>query len=352
MYKFFIRKILFLFPPELIHHLIVFSLKIPLVSKILKLVYDYQHPSLTREVCGLTFRNPVGLAAGFDKDAEISEQLADLGFGFIEVGTVTPQGQSGNPKPRVFRLKPDEALINRMGFNNQGVDAVVTRLKKRPANVLIAGNIGKNKLTPNDDAVNDYEICFTELYNVVDFFVINVSSPNTPNLRELQDKEPLLRLLSHLKLISQQNEPSKPLFLKIAPDLNDQQLREITDIIKEVGIDGIVATNTTLSRENLRTSADLLKKIGEGGLSGRPLRNRSTEIIRFLRQQLGGEVPIIGVGGIHSPQDALEKLQAGATLLELYTGFIYEGPALVKRINKALVKEVEGKRQKGKGKRI
>jgi len=339
MYKFFIRNILFLFPPETIHQFIVFCLKIPLVSKLLKFFYGYRHPSLEIKVCGLTFPNPVGLAAGFDKDAEITTQMADLGFGFIEIGTVTPIGQPGNPKPRVFRLRPDEALINRMGFNNQGVEAAIKCLKKRPKNVLIAGNIGKNKLTPNRDAINDYEICYRQLYDYVDFFVINVSSPNTPNLRELQDKEPLLGLLKHLKSLAVQKKPEKPLFLKIAPDLSNQQLKEIAEIIKQVGLDGVVATNTTLSRENLNTSREHLARIGEGGLSGKPLKNRSTEVIRLMRDQLGDQLPIIGVGGIHSPQDALEKLQAGATLVELYTGFIYEGPALIKQIKRALLKQ-------------
>jgi dihydroorotate dehydrogenase len=339
MYKFFIRNILFLFSPETIHHFIVFCLKIPLVSKLLKLLYGFRHPSLERKVCGLTFPNPVGLAAGFDKDAEITAPLADLGFGFIEIGTITPIGQPGNPKPRVFRLRPDEALINRMGFNNQGVEAAVKYLNKRPKDILIAGNIGKNKLTPNKDALNDYEICYRQLYEYVDFFVINVSSPNTPNLRELQDKEPLLRLLKHLKSLALQKKPAKPLFLKIAPDLTNQQLKEIAEIIKQVGLDGLVATNTTLSRENLNTSREQLAKIGEGGLSGKPLKDRSTEVIRFMRDQLGEQFPIIGVGGIHSPQDTLEKLQAGASLVELYTGFIYEGPALVKQIKRALIKQ-------------
>jgi dihydroorotate dehydrogenase len=292
-------------------------------------------------VSGLTFRNPVGLAAGFDKDAEITGALTDLGFGFIEIGTLTPKAQPGNPAPRIFRLKADEALINRMGFNNQGVEAAVSRLKKRPANILIAGNIGKNKLTPNNEAINDYDSGFRQLYPVVDFFVINVSSPNTPNLRELQDKEPLLKLLNHLKNLSRQYQPEKPIFLKIAPDLKEEQLTEICEIIKQVNLDGLVATNTTISRESLKTPAEQLAKIGEGGLSGKPLKNRSTEIIRFLRQQLGENIPIIGVGGIQSPEDALEKLKAGATLLELYTGFIYEGPALIKQINKELLKKAE-----------
>ena len=337
MYKLLIRKLLFLFPPELVHHFIVFILKIPLLSKILTTVYNFQHPVLERVICGITFRNPVGLAAGFDKNAEIFEQLTDLGFGFIEIGTVTPVAQEGNPKPRIFRLPESEALINRMGFNNDGVEIILERLrKKRSRKVFIAGNIGKNKNTPNKEAINDYEYGFEKLYDYVDFFVVNVSSPNTPHLRELQEKEPLTNLLDHLKKKARSKEKPKPLFLKIAPDLNDNQLSEIAEIVIETGIDGIVATNTTLSRDHLNSSADEIKAIGEGGLSGKPLKTRSTEIIRFMRKQLGDEIPIIGVGGIHSADDALEKFQAGANLIELYTGFIYEGPALVRRINKAL----------------
>ena len=337
MYKLFIRKFLFLFQPESVHHFIVIILKIPLISKIFGTVYSFQHPALERTICGITFKNPVGLAAGFDKNAEIFEQLTDLGFGFIEIGTITPVAQDGNPKPRIFRLPEDEALINCMGFNNDGVEVILQRLQKdRGKKVLIGGNIGKNKNTPNDEAMKDYECCFDILYEYVDFFVINVSSPNTPHLRELQEREPLTNLLRHLKMKARSKNDPKPLFLKIAPDLNDQQLSEIAEIVLETGIDGIVATNTTLSRDHLRSTSHKITAIGEGGLSGKPLRERSTEIIRFMRKRLGDEIPIIGVGGIHSADDALEKLQAGASLVELYTGFIYEGPALVKRINKAL----------------
>lgn len=338
MYKIFIRKILFLFQPETVHTLVVFILKIPLLSKILRVIYNYQNPALVRHIAGLSFRNPVGLAAGFDKNAEIYEQIADLGFGFIEIGTVTPKAQPGNPKPRIFRLPQDEALINRMGFNNEGVDCVLERLKNRSSKILIGGNIGKNKLTTNEDAPLDYDAAFEKLFNYVDFFVINVSSPNTPHLRELQEREPLKNLLHHLRKKMLSKEKPKPIFLKIAPDLNDHQLAEIAAVILETAVDGVVATNTTLSRENLHTIFPKISAIGEGGLSGKPLKNRSTEIIRFLRSRLGDQIPIIGVGGIHSPEDALEKFQAGASLIEIYTGFIYEGPALIKRINKALLK--------------
>jgi dihydroorotate dehydrogenase len=339
MYKILIRKILFLFPPETVHHIIVYFVKLPFISSILKLIYGYEHPVMNREILGMKFRNPIGLAAGFDKDSQIFAQIAALGFGFIEIGTVTPQPQSGNPRPRIFRLPLDEALINRMGFNNQGMEISRQRLRNRKTGFLIGGNIGKNRLTPNHLAANDYEVCFESLYEVVDFFIVNVSSPNTPHLRELQEKKPLTDLLNRLKMLGQQKQEQKPLFLKIAPDLNNHQLDEIIDIVKATGTDGIVATNTTIVRNGLKTPPQRLDKIGEGGLSGKPLSRRSTEIIRYLRERLDPDFPIIGVGGIHSPEDALEKLRAGATLIELYTGFIYEGPALLKRIKKALLKE-------------
>lgn len=339
MYKILIRKILFLFPPETIHHLIVHFVRLPFISSILKLIYGYEHPALSCEVLGMKFKNPIGLAAGFDKESQIFKQMSALGFGFIEIGTVTPQPQSGNPRPRIFRLPMDEALINRMGFNNQGMEISRQRLRNRKDGFLIGGNIGKNRITPNDLAVNDYEACFEGLYQVVDFFIVNVSSPNTPHLRELQEKEPLTELLNRLKILGKQKPEQKPLFLKIAPDLNNHQLDEIIDIVKATGTNGIVATNTTIARDGLKTPPPQLQKVGEGGLSGKPLSRRSTEIIRYLRDHLGPEIPIIGVGGIHSPEDALEKFRAGATLIEVYTGFIYEGPALLKRIKKVLIKE-------------
>lgn len=338
MYKHFIRKILFLFDPESVHNFVIFLLRIPLLSKILRLIYHYHHPSLYQSLFGLSFPNPVGLAAGFDKGAKLISQMADVGFGFLEIGTVTPQPQSGNPKPRIFRLVSDEALINRMGFNNDGIDTIVGRLKQKNKQIIIAGNIGKNKTTPNEKAGDDYLECFTALYDYVDFFVVNVSSPNTPGLRELQDKKPLTKLLQKLQALNKEQLTRKPILLKIAPDLNEQHLDNIIEIIRETKLDGIVATNTTIARENLKTSKRKINEIGEGGLSGIPLRDKSTEIIRYINKRSQGNIPIIGVGGIHRPEDAIEKLKAGASLVELYTGFIYEGPSLIKKINKALVR--------------
>lgn len=340
MYKFMIKKILFLFPPETAHQLVMKLLGVPLLSKLLKLIYRFEHPSLQRELFGLKFKNPVGLAAGFDKNAERYSQLADLGFGFVEIGTVTPKAQEGNPRPRLFRLPKDRALINRMGFNNDGIEAVCRRLQKRRSGLLIGGNIGKNKATPNEEAANDYEICFQQLYGLVDYFVVNVSSPNTPDLRELQDKEPLTKLLQRLKKLNEAKPKGKPLLLKIAPDLSDSQLDDIIEIVREVKIDGIIAANTTISREDLNTPAAEVAALGNGGLSGKPLAKRSTEVIRYLRQKSGGAFPIIGVGGIHSPEDALEKMAAGASLVQLYTGLIYEGPGLLRRIKRALAKSL------------
>jgi dihydroorotate dehydrogenase len=286
-------------------------------------------------VFGLKFKNPVGLAAGFDKDATLYKELSNLGFGSIEIGTLTPKGQDGNPKKRLFRLKSDSAIINRMGFNNGGVSLAVERLKKNNG-VLIGGNIGKNKLTPNEEATSDYEICFEALYDYVDYFVVNVSSPNTPNLRALQDKEPLTQLLQTLQNKNLAMPKQKPILLKIAPDLTDEQLLDIIDIVKQTQIAGVIATNTTISREGLQSEA----KIEMGGLSGKPLTKRSTEVIRFLSQKSKKAFPIIGVGGIHSAADAIEKLDAGASLVQLYTGFIYEGPALIKAINKKILERL------------
>lgn len=336
MYKSLIRKLLFLLPPETAHHYALKLAGFPPVGKLLKEVYRFERPSLRREVFGLSFPNPVGLAAGFDKNAEYFAELADLGFGFVEIGTVTPRPQPGNPLPRLFRLPKDAALINRMGFNNDGAEAIAERLRRRRPGLLIGGNIGKNKSTPNQEALKDYEYCFERLYEAVDYFVVNVSSPNTPGLRELQEKEPLTRLLRHLQTLNRAKPRSKPLLLKIAPDLSATQLDDIIEIVRETGIAGVIATNTTVSRENLHTPAEQVAQLGEGGLSGRPLRQRSTEVIRYLRRKSGGAFPIIGAGGIHSPEDALEKLQAGASLVQLYTGFVYEGPGLIRRIKKAL----------------
>ena len=341
MYKIF-RPLLFLIDPEKIHHFVFGVLRlnsrIPGFQKTMKLLFDLKDSRLEKKVFGLTFKNQVGLAAGLDKDARSIDELACLGFGFIEIGTITPQPQPGNDKPRLFRLPKDQALINRMGFNNAGALAVVTRLKKRKSNILIGGNIGKNKSTSNESATADYMYCFNTLYDYVDYFVVNVSSPNTPGLRQLQEKEPLRKLLQTIKNTSQAKPLSKPVLLKIAPDLAEGQLDDIIEIVKATGIDGIVATNTTVSREALTTDKQEVERIGAGGLSGKPLAKRSTEIIRYLRLKLGKEFPIIGVGGIHSPAEALEKLEAGADLIQVYTGFIYEGPSLIKRINQAILK--------------
>ncbi|OWK99192.1 dihydroorotate dehydrogenase (quinone) [Kaistella haifensis DSM 19056] len=334
MYKSLIRPILFKFDPEEVHYFTFSLLKnFPFFAKIF-IPKPIEDKRLECEVFGLKFKNPVGLAAGFDKDAKMFSELSDLGFGFIEVGTLTPKPQDGNPKKRLFRLKEDAAIINRMGFNNGGVDAAVERLKNNK-NVLIGGNIGKNKITANEDAVNDYIICFEKLFPVVDYFVVNVSSPNTPNLRALQEKEPLTKLLSELQKRNAEKEKQKPILLKIAPDLTDEQLLDIIDIVNETKIAGVIATNTTLSREGLVSS----NKDETGGLSGKPLTKRSTEVIRFLSEKSGKAFPIIGVGGIHSAEDALEKLEAGASLIQLYTGFIYEGPQLIHDINKKLLEK-------------
>jgi dihydroorotate dehydrogenase len=298
-------------------------------------MYVVNDKRLERTVFGLTFKNPVGLAAGFDKDAKLYNELSNFGFGFIEIGTLTPKLQIGNPKKRLFRLKQDEAIINRMGFNNGGVQDAVTRLKKNKG-VLIGGNIGKNKVTPNESAVEDYKICFEALFPHVDYFVVNVSSPNTPNLRALQDKEPLTKLLMTLQTMNDAKVAPKPILLKIAPDLTNEQLEDIIEIIAETKIAGVIATNTTISREGLQSP----DKEEMGGLSGKPLTNRSTEVIRFLAEKSNKAFPIIGVGGIHSAEDALEKLEAGADLVQLYTGFIYQGPKLIKDINKRILQEL------------
>ena len=340
MYHSIIKPILFFFDPEKIHHfsfaMIRWSSKIPGISFLIRKLYNVEHPKLERTVFGLTFKNPVGLAAGFDKDAKLYKELSNFGFGFIEIGTLTPKGQAGNTKKRLFRLIADEAIINRMGFNNEGVDAAVERLKKN-SNILIGGNIGKNKVTPNENAVDDYIYCFEALFEHVDYFVVNVSSPNTPNLRALQEKEPLTKLLSILKKRNDLKDQPKPILLKIAPDLTEDQLLDIISIIDEVKIDGVIASNTTLSRANLKSKETLTKEAG--GLSGKPVKNRSTEVIRFLNKKSNNSFPIIGVGGIHTPEDAIEKLEAGASLVQLYTGFIYEGPAAVRNINRAILKK-------------
>lgn len=337
-----LKPILFLFPAEKAHYFTVSMLKlvlgIPFVSNLFRSFYQYEHPSLEREVFGLKFKNPVGLAAGFDKDGKAFKAMAALGFGFIEVGTVTPVGQEGNPQPRLFRLPADKGLINRMGFNNAGADAMMERLKKgKPDGVIIGGNIGKNKNTPNENAEQDYAICFEKLFPYVDYFVVNVSSPNTPNLRALQDKEPLTKLLSLLQKMNNDKVNSKPILLKIAPDLTYEQLDDILEIVKTTEIDGIIATNTTISRANLTTKKIKVDAIGDGGLSGVPVRRRSTEVIRYLYEKSDKKLKIIGVGGIASAEDAKEKLDAGAVLVQVYSGMVYAGPGLVKSINKSLV---------------
>ncbi len=338
MYKLLIRPILFWFDPEEVHYFsfsfIKFISKIPFVPSILKSIYEVKDTRLEREVFGLKFKNPVGLAAGFDKDAKCYKELSNFGFGFIEIGTLTPKPQDGNPKKRLFRLKEDSGIINRMGFNNGGVDAAVLRLMQNNG-VLIGGNIGKNKVTPNENATSDYLLCFDALFDYVDYFVVNVSSPNTPNLRELQEKEPLTNLLQDLQNSNSKKQFPKPILLKIAPDLTNEQLLDIIEIVKTTKIAGVIATNTTISRENLQSE----NKTETGGLSGKPLTKRSTEVIRFLSEKSNKAFSIIGVGGIHSAEDAIEKLEAGACLLQLYTGFIYEGPNLVKEINKAILRK-------------
>lgn len=338
MYKLLLRPILFLFDPEKVHYftfsLIRVASKIPGFTSVFKFLYLIEDKKLEVEICGLKFKNPVGLAAGFDKDAKLYKELSSFGFGFIEIGTLTPKPQDGNPKKRLFRLLEDSGIINRMGFNNGGVVEAVERLKKNNG-VLIGGNIGKNKTTTNEEAIKDYEICFEALYQYVDYFVVNVSSPNTPNLRELQEKEPLTKLLQTLQDNNAKKEKAKPIFLKIAPDLTNEQLLDIIAIINQTQIAGVIATNTTISRDGLQS----INRIEMGGLSGKPLTKRSTEVIRFLSEKSNKSFPIIGVGGIHSAQDAIEKLEAGASLIQLYTGFIYEGPALVKAINKKIVEK-------------
>lgn len=313
---------------------------IPFLSHLFRSYYSVDDKRLERKVFGLTFKNPVGLAAGFDKDGQHYQAMAALGFGFIELGTVTPVGQIGNPQPRLFRLPSDEALINRMGFNNEGVEALVERLKEgQPHQLIIGGNIGKNKNTPNDQAHLDYEKCFLALFPYVDYFVVNVSSPNTPNLRALQEKEPLTRLLSLLQSINQKQATPKPILLKIAPDLTDGQLDDIIVIVQDTKIDGIIATNTTIDRTGLKTPDDRITDIGMGGLSGQPVKNRATDVIRYLHQKSNGQLTIIGVGGIGSATDAIEKIEAGATLVQVYSGLVYEGPGLVKRINQGLLNQ-------------
>jgi dihydroorotate dehydrogenase len=336
-YQIFIKPLFFLFNPERAHYvaadLIRFTLRIPGMSSLFKVLFQVEDKRLERTVFGLNFPNPVGLAAGFDKNALLIDEFAELGFGFIEVGTVTPKPQDGNPKPRLFRLIEDEGIINRMGFNNEGLAAMKARLEKRKSKVIVGGNLGKNKVTPNELADDDYRQGFEALYDVVDYFVVNVSSPNTPNLRALQEKEPLKQLLQTLQDLNAAKPAQKPILLKIAPDLSNDQLDDVIEIVLETKLAGVIATNTTLSREGIQSA----HKEETGGLSGKPLTKRSTEVVAYLHQKSKGQFPIIGVGGIHSGADAVEKLKAGASLVQIYSGFIYEGPGLIKEINQEIL---------------
>jgi dihydroorotate dehydrogenase len=340
MYQ-FIRSILFWFDAEQVHYfamnMMAFFCRIPFARNILKTIFTPKNSDLSKKVFGLNFSNPAGLAAGFDKNARYLLALDTLGFGFVEIGTVTPLPQEGNPKPRLFRLPKDKALINRMGFNNEGAKVAAERVKEfrvkhKNSKLIIGGNIGKNKLTPNENAWNDYEICFNELFDVVDYFVVNVSSPNTPGLRDLQQKDSLKKILTHLQSINNSKPNPKPLLLKISPDLNQNDLDDIINLALEIKLDGLVAANTTITRNNLITSQEEIEKIGAGGLSGKPLAEVSTKITEYIYKRSGGKIPIISSGGIFTSTDAKEKFDKGASLVQVWTGFIYEGPAIVKKI--------------------
>jgi dihydroorotate dehydrogenase len=341
MYKLFIRPFLFLFDPEKIHYitfsLIRFLCKVPLMALIFRSIYKIEDKRLEKTLFGITFKNPVGLAAGFDKNAVLFNELANFGFGFIEIGTVTPLGQEGNPKKRLFRLKEDNGIINRMGFNNDGLEIAIQQLKKNKGKLIIGGNIGKNTQTSSELYTRDYELCFKGLHPYVDYFVLNVSCPNVGSDAKLNDKSYLIELISAIQKLNNQEIIQKPILLKIAPDLNNNQLDEIIELVAETKIDGVIASNTSTTRDHLKTSNHLLKEIGNGGLSGQPIKELSTKVIKYLAQNSNKAFPIIGVGGIHSAEDALEKIEAGADLVQIYTGFIYEGPGLIKKINKALL---------------
>ena len=343
MYKLFIRPILFLFDPEKVHYF-TFSLirilcKIPYVASVFRSLYQVKNKKLERKLFGLTFINPVGLAAGFDKNAVLYNELANFGFGFIEIGTVTPKGQLGNPKKRLFRLKEDQGIINRMGFNNDGVEEAIKNLKKNKHKVIIGGNIGKNTETKLEDYTQDYLEVFKELHPFVDYFVLNVSCPNVGSHAKLSDKDYLFELITECQSQNNLFKIKKPILLKIAPDLNNSQLDEIIELVAETKIDGVIASNTSTTRDNLNVSKERLQEIGNGGVSGQPIKDQSTQVIKYLADNSNKSFPIIGVGGIHSAEDALEKLNAGADLVQVYTGFIYEGPGLIKKINKALLKK-------------
>ena len=344
MYKAIIRPILFCFDPEWVHYF-TFSLirlfsKFPGCSAVLRKIYSFHDKKLETHLFGLTFKNRVGLAAGFDKNAVLYNELANFGFGFIEIGTITPKAQTGNPKKRLFRLKNDQGIINRMGFNNDGIEAAVTQLKNRKGSLIIGGNIGKNTQTSSENYTRDYEVCFKGLHPYVDYFVLNVSCPNVGSHAKLNDKDYLIELITACKELNLEEKSQKPILLKIAPDLNTIQLDEIIELVNETNIDGVIASNTSTSREGLKASKEQLAKIGPGGLSGQPVKNKSTEVIQYLADTSHKSFPIIGVGGIHSEHDALEKLNAGADLIQIYTGFIYEGPNLIKRINKAILNQL------------
>lgn len=342
MYKLLLRPLFFSFDPEKIHHftfsLIKFSSKIPGFTSIFRNLYVVEDKKLERNLFGLTFKNPVGLAAGFDKNAVLYNELANFGFGFIEIGTVTPKAQEGNSKKRLFRLKDDKGIINRMGFNNEGLEAAITKLKQNKGKLIIGGNIGKNTQTTPDNYTKDYLECFNALHPYVDYFVLNVSCPNVGSHAKLNDKDYLEELISAVQKANNTFDVQKPILLKIAPDLNDIQLDEIIELVDDTKLDGVIASNTSTDRSGLKTSNDLLEQIGNGGLSGQPIKNRSTKVIKYLSKKSNKAFPIIGVGGIHSAEDALEKINAGADLVQIYTGFIYEGPSLIKKINKAILK--------------
>ena len=344
MYKLIIRPILFLFDPEKVHYF-TFSLirifcKIPFVAAIFRGLYQVNDKKLERTLFGITFKNPVGLAAGFDKNAVLYNELANFGFGFIEIGTVTPEGQVGNPKKRLFRLKDDQGIINRMGFNNEGLEIAINQLKKDRGDLIIGGNIGKNTQTSPENYTQDYITCFEGLHPYVDYFVLNVSCPNVGSHEKLNDKSYLTELILSCQKLNNAQATQKPILLKIAPDLNNQQLDEIIELVAETKIDGVIASNTSTNRANLKISKEQLETIGNGGVSGQPIKNQSTRVIQYLSDKSNKSFPIIGVGGVHSAEDAIEKIKAGAALVQIYTGFIYEGPSLIKKINKAILKDL------------